>query len=167
MLKLSKLGYHAKTNLSAAVKGSEELALKILRNNRKKSVTLHYCSSSYKDNIQLRNRLRRRAKRYALPFDEITDDGLIVRARIIVKETKSLLRIKDALVNDFEIPEKLVSIDETNKMILTNWMLVKKYSSDLEKRFHHEISTIDIIHQYPLDNGMITYLDPIVEEENS
>ncbi len=167
LLKLSKLGYHTRSNLSAAVKGSEELALKILRNNRKKRVTLHYCSSSYKDNIQLRNRLRRRAKRYALPSDEITDDGLIVRAQIIVKEAKSLLNIKDALVNDFEIPEKLINIDEKNKMILTNWMLVKKHGSDLVKKFHHAISTIQIIHQYPHENGIITYLDPIFEEENN
>lgn len=167
LLKLNKLGYHTKTNLSAAVKGSEEIALRILRNNRRKRVTLHYCSSSYKDNIQLRNRLRRRAKRYALSFDEITDDGLIVRAQIIVKEAKFLLNIKDALINDFEIPEKLVNIHEKNKMILTNWMLAKKYSSDLVKRFHHEISAIHIIHQYPHENGIITYLDPIFEEENN
>ncbi|MCK5141776.1 MAG: hypothetical protein KAQ70_06250, partial [Candidatus Heimdallarchaeota archaeon] len=101
------------------------------------------------------------------PSDEITDDGLIVRAQIIVKEAKSLFNIKDVLVNDFKIPEKLVNIDEKNKMILTNWMLMKKHGSDLVKRFHHEISTIRIIHQYPLENGMITYLDPIFEKENS
>lgn len=162
---LSKLGYHAKTNFSAAVKGSEELAIKILKNNRRKRITLHYCSSSYKDNIQLRNRIRRRAKRYALSSDEITDDGLIVRARIIVNEAKSLLSIKDALINDFEIPEKLVNMDEKNKMILTNWLLAKKYSSDLVKKFHNEISAIHIIHQYPHENGIITFLDPIFEKE--
>ena len=162
---LSKLGYHTKTNLSAAVKGSEELAIKILNNNRRKRITLHYCSSSYKDNIQLRNRLRRRAKSYALSSDEITDDGLIVRARIIVNEAKSLLSIKDALINDFEIPEKLVNMDEKNKMILTNWLLAKKYSSDLVKKFHNEISAIHIIHQYPHENGIITFLDPIFEKE--
>ena len=167
MQNLSKLGYHTKTNLSAAVKGSEELALKILKNNRRKRVTLHYCSSSYKDNIQLRNRLRRRAKRYALPSDEITDDGLIVRARIIVNEVKSLLNIKDALINDFEIPEKLVNMDEKNKMILTNWLLAKKYAFNLVKKFHHEISAIHIIHQYPHENGIITYLNPIFEKENN
>lgn len=164
---LSKLGYHTKANLSAAVKGSEELAIKILKNNRRKRVTLHYCSSSYKDNIQLRNRLRRRAKHYALPSDEITDDGLIVRAQIIVKEAKSLLNIKKAMITEFEIPEKLVSVDETNKTILTNWMMAKKLGSDLVKRFNHEISAIYVIHQYPLENGIITYLDPIFEEENN
>jgi pyruvate formate-lyase activating enzyme-like uncharacterized protein len=164
---LSKLGYHTKANLSAAVKGSEELAIRILKNNRRKRVTLHYCSSSYKDNIQLRNRLRRRAKRFALLSDEITDDGLIVRAQIIVKEVKSLLNIKDVMIADFEIPEKLVNVDEKNEMILTNWLLAKKYGSSLVKRFHHELSAIYIIHQYPHENGMITYLDPIFEEENN
>ncbi|MHA1419668.1 MAG: radical SAM protein [Candidatus Heimdallarchaeaceae archaeon] len=163
---LSKLGYHTKSSISAAAGGSEELALKILRNNRRKRVTLHYCSSSYKDNVQLRNRLKRRVKNFALPSDEITDEGLIVRAQIIVKETKFLLNIKDALINDFKIPEKLVNTDEKNKMILTNWILAKKYGYDLVERFHHEISTIQIIHQYPLENGIITYLEPIFEEKN-
>ena len=84
-----------------------------------------------------------------------------------MKETKSLLNIKDAMIADFKIPEKLVNVDEKNKMLLTNWLLMKKYGSILVKRFYHEISAIHIIHQYPHENGMITYLDPIFEEENN
>jgi len=50
------------------VKGSEELALRVLgwasENTR---LNLHYCPSRLKDGVQLKNRLKRRARRVASP----------------------------------------------------------------------------------------------------
>jgi len=61
---LIKKGYNIKDDISAAVKGSQELANKIIDRVSKEDfkVGVHYCSSSFKDGIQLRNRIKRRAK---------------------------------------------------------------------------------------------------------
>ncbi|MEW6069200.1 MAG: radical SAM protein, partial [Candidatus Thermoplasmatota archaeon] len=58
---LNKIGYTIKNDISAAVKGSEKLAVEIMKELDVK-LQLHYCSSAFKDSVQLRNRIMRRAK---------------------------------------------------------------------------------------------------------
>lgn len=62
---LNNRGFTVKDDISAAVKGSQESALKIIKkvSNEDFKIGVHYCSSSFKDGIQLRNRIKRRAKK--------------------------------------------------------------------------------------------------------
>lgn len=60
-----------------AVEGSRKWAAGISRHP-----SVHFCSSRFKDSVQLRRRLIRIAKTTARTFDEITEDGTIVYGRI-------------------------------------------------------------------------------------
>ncbi|MGC9061090.1 MAG: radical SAM protein [Thermoplasmata archaeon] len=60
---LRRLKIREKGEVSSAAKGSEELALKLLKNFE--GYRVHYCSSAFKDAVQLRNRLLRRARHVA------------------------------------------------------------------------------------------------------
>ena len=68
---LQKRGLECGTT-SGAVKGSEEAALRRL--GRKRAVSMHYCSSRFKDSVQLRRRIKRRRARVARTTDIITDE---------------------------------------------------------------------------------------------
>lgn len=59
--------------LCNAIKGSTKWAGEI--NGHPK---VHYCTSTFKDSVQLRERLKRVARNSARPFDTITDDGTIM-----------------------------------------------------------------------------------------
>jgi len=59
------------------VLGSRAVAERVVRDLRLR-VPLHYCSSRFKDGVQLRQRLIRRAERTAPPFAERTVDGTVV-----------------------------------------------------------------------------------------
>ncbi|MBZ5723051.1 MAG: radical SAM protein, partial [Acidobacteriia bacterium] len=64
------LGFDVKDDISSAVKGSERLAWGLLRSDA--SVPLHYCSSSFKDGIQLRRRIMRRGRNVKRPHEILT-----------------------------------------------------------------------------------------------
>jgi uncharacterized protein len=69
-------GYVVDPRAGWGVRGSRAVADRLVR-ELKLSVPLHYCSSRFKDGVQLRQRLIRRAERVAAPFAERTSDGTL------------------------------------------------------------------------------------------
>ena len=66
-------GYEPADDLHNAIQGAREWADELCRHEK-----VHWCSSAFKDSVQLRERLKRIAENTARPFDEITPDGTIV-----------------------------------------------------------------------------------------
>ncbi|HTW54916.1 MAG TPA: radical SAM protein [Thermoplasmata archaeon] len=75
--KMLDRGYRTDAANGWGVRGSRAVAERIVREMRL-SVPVHYCSSRFKDGVQLRQRLRRRAERTAPPFAARTADGTVV-----------------------------------------------------------------------------------------
>ncbi len=77
-------GWGPRDDETQRVEGSRETAMHVLeawtqhRLETGSSFTVHFCSSPYKDAVQLMQRFRRRAERTARPFDMQTDEGTIV-----------------------------------------------------------------------------------------
>jgi len=161
---LDALGYRAKATSSAAVEGSESLAKLLLKKYKKSPITIHYCSAKYKDGVQLRNRLIRRAKNFAKKFDDITEEGLIVRGRIILKERDILPELLSNLQSSFEIGPEEIAIDQDNLTVFLNWEQAEIVADYLIEKYANQIKSIDIIHQYPYQKGIITYLNPLYED---
>jgi hypothetical protein len=122
--KLDERGYSLKDEASASVAGSEEVAIKILKKcgELDLNIGVHYCSSSFKDSIQLKNRIKRRAKSIARPYDVITEDGTILRGAIYTK--KSLKETEKFIRTTYNIPKMLIEIDEEKRRInIAAWVL--------------------------------------------
>ncbi len=141
--KLIERGFDVKDEISAAVLGSEEEAISIIEEMAKENLSLgiHYCSSSFKDAIQLRNRIKRRAKNVAKPFEIISDEGLLIKG-VIEVESKSFL---DMLRRRYEIPEDLIRFDlEKRRVEIAPWIL-EEIADDLAK----EKIKCYIVEEYP------------------
>jgi len=118
---LRKLGFDVKKedDVSSGVDGSERLALDLLRLETK--VPLHYCSAAFKDGIQLRRRIMRRAKRVKRPHEELTDDGTFI---IGIIETESPAATGAWLLNEFEIPGMYIWSDGSgDRLEVAPWIL--------------------------------------------
>jgi pyruvate formate-lyase activating enzyme-like uncharacterized protein len=81
-------GFKAKDDLSYAVKGSDPMAKALLRYVERKGLKLrvHYCTAKLKDKVQLSGRMKRRSSKASLPFDIVTEDGLLIRGAIYLPE---------------------------------------------------------------------------------
>ncbi len=81
---LYQRGYRIKHDLSAAVEQSQYTAYDIINTIAKTDIDIgiHYCSASFKDAIQLTNRMKRRAKNTAHSYDHITKEGTIIKGII-------------------------------------------------------------------------------------
>ncbi len=75
--KLRERGYRTDRRNGWGVRGSRAVAERVVREMRLR-VPVHYCSSRFKDGVQLRQRLLRRAERTAPSFAERTSDGTVV-----------------------------------------------------------------------------------------
>ena len=118
-------GYHVKNELSAAVLGSEKTAMKILyeMNSKNLNIGLHYCSVSFKDGIQLRNRIIRRANHTAKPYQEITPDGTLLFG-VIENTIDTLFKLNHELHNTHGIPKDMFMLNqEFNRIEIAGWIL--------------------------------------------
>ncbi len=116
---LRRVGYDVKTDISSAVRGSESLALRLLKSDA--AVPLHYCSSAFKDGVQLRRRIMRRGRNVMRPHEILTRDGTLVKGVI---ETDSMAATTAWLLKTFEIPGRLVWSDRTkDRLEIAPWIL--------------------------------------------
>jgi uncharacterized protein len=89
--KMHDRGYTLDPKNGWGVQGSRSLAERLVRDSRL-AVPIHYCSSRFKDGVQLRQRLLRQAERMAPSFAERTVDGTVVLGIIESRRARDLPR---------------------------------------------------------------------------
>ena len=72
-------GFKPKDELSYGTLGSQELAIILLDYAARKGLATHFCTAKLKDAVQLRNRIKLRAKHTALKTDIVTKEGTLIR----------------------------------------------------------------------------------------
>src|SRR5271157_1071328 len=143
---LKKRGYCLKDDVSNAAAGSEEMAheivLSIIANTR-------YCSSRFKDAVQLRERLKRTARIAARPFDEISADGTIIYGEIVGNITDALHHIKE-----MKVPRRMYK--KYDDRIDIAWWVLEGMKNSLGAG-----SQISIVERYPMENGLVVERIPL------
>ncbi len=89
-------GYRVDPRNGWGVRGSRAVAERVVRELRL-STPLHYCSSRFKDGVQLRRRLLRRAERTAPAFAERTPDGTVRLGIVEVPDGAGLAEVASAV----------------------------------------------------------------------
>lgn len=111
---LKERGFKLKENSIASVENSRESALHLIQKIvPKTSIKIHFCSIRAKDFYQLKNRYLRRAKNIKLPYEEITEEGLLLYGQI-EGDKKSLTQIYNILLSGLKIPSKFISFEKDN-----------------------------------------------------
>ncbi len=147
-----KRGYKKKSDVSSAVKGSQEMALKILKSDFK--VPIHYCSSSFKDGVQLRNRIKRRAQNTAKEGELITEEGTLIKGIILAENP---LEVLDELREYYEIPDSLMWYDPENDRIEIALAVLEEICDEIDYECYgiEEYPTADRleVERWPVKDG--------------
>jgi len=149
--KLNKKGYMVKDDISAAVNGSQETANSVLNLISKEDfdIGVHYCSSSFKDGIQLKNRIIRRAKNIAKDYEIISNEGTILKG-IVYSQDRSLENIYKKLTQDFKIENKYIFINSKKRRIeIAAWIL-----EDISKKLKKQGLECFLVEEYPTADAL-------------
>jgi pyruvate formate-lyase activating enzyme-like uncharacterized protein len=138
---LRKHGFDVKNDISAGVAGSEEVAVKLVEHADERSFDMgvHYCSASFKDAIQLRKRILRRAKNTRRPLDVVTDEGMFIRGVIETHEPDILIK---ELKQKFKISPKLIEHDHAKSRIQVAAWILDEIAGEIEEDCY-------IVEEYP------------------
>jgi len=141
-------GYEFDENTVASARGSEEISIAFLEwasNNL--SINIHYCPISLKDGAQFKNRMYRTATMIKEPHEIVTEDGLLLKGIIKWNEKKEKELILDLIKENFEIPEELVTINDSIQRIEIHWVILDE-SYELFKENNLESGIIQDLPDY-------------------
>lgn len=130
--RMRDMGYSL-VGISMAVEGSRQLAWEAIRevegNNPESRTVFHFCSSVYKDSVQMRNRLKRTAKNVHRPYEMVTGDGTILRG---VVESDDPEAVRDLMRDRLGVPDDMVSF-QGDLIHIAPWIL-EEIHTDIEGR---------------------------------
>ncbi|HDP97396.1 MAG TPA: radical SAM protein [Euryarchaeota archaeon] len=125
---LRKRGLGVRDDVSSAVKGSERLAIELIRDGPR-NVPIHYCSSSFKDGVQLRRRIMRRARNVRRALDILTEDGTLLFGVIEGSDPEF---VAEELKKRYPVPRYLLSVNRVkNRVEIASWIL-EEIGAELE-----------------------------------
>lgn len=139
---MKRRGYQLKDEISSAVKDSEDVALALIEKHSDRRI--HYCSSSFKDGIQLRRRLIRRAENTASEYEIVTEDGTILKGLLYADD---LHEASERLKNEFDVPDILMFMNEDSGYIETAPWILREIHDELPYECY-------IVEVYPTADGL-------------
>lgn len=148
---LYQKGFSMKNDLSAAVKQSQETAYSIINDVAKNelNIGIHYCSASFKDAIQLTNRMKRRAHHIAHSFDHISPEGTIIKG-IIDHVNKKNVNTLISILTSKQIDTKQYQYNQTKKRLEINPIILEEIAKELS----HKGYSCFIIEEYPTADAL-------------
>jgi pyruvate formate-lyase activating enzyme-like uncharacterized protein len=159
---LKERGFQLKKGSIASVNNSYESALNLIEKiSSKVSLKIHFCSIRTKDYYQLKNRYLRRAKNIKLPFEVITEEGLLIFAQIEGKE-EDLKRLNLEILSEFKIRQNLISFDKEH-LQLPFYVALNQDFLDLLVKYDLKGYIVEITPFRNPKNQQITEKTPIEE----
>ncbi|MCL1984147.1 MAG: radical SAM protein, partial [Methanomassiliicoccaceae archaeon] len=146
---MSAKRYELKDDISSAILGSAELGKRIIK--RFPNANIRFCSSAFKDSVQLRKRLIRTAEKNAREFDVVTKDGTVI---VGIVHADDVEKAAELLRSEYEIPDGLMFADPVKKRIETAAWILEDISEELPYKCY-------VIEEYPTSDRLEVERTPL------
>ncbi len=141
---LKNRGYQLKKGSIASVVNSYEVAIDLMKDlSNKVSIKMHFCLIHSKDYYQLKNRYLRRAKNIKLPFEVITEEGLLMFAQIEGNKD-DLEKFSNILLTEMKINKNLILFNG-NDIKLPLYLSIDNQIISLFERFQLKGYIVEMI----------------------
>ena len=140
---MRRRGFELADGVHNAVKGARAWADELCRHEK-----VHWCSSAFKDSVQLRERLKRIAHNTARSFDEITDDGTVVYG-VVEPRVGTMAACTELCRNEFGEESFAANVDHID---MAWWILAHLAESLPGKKY--------IVERYP-NGGLVVEVTPL------
>jgi pyruvate formate-lyase activating enzyme-like uncharacterized protein len=107
--RLRERGHEVEDDVTSKAKGSAEVAREVMKAASDRGTAVHFCSSPFKDAIQLRARLRRRAEQTAGDHEVVTEDATVLRG-ILDPGDGDPHAVAEALQAELDVPPDLLVV---------------------------------------------------------
>ena len=155
---------------SASIEGSAEVAREVIdwATKNLSRLSVHFCSASYKDGVQMRNRLERRLQQTIREFEERDEDDSLLVLGIIRAvhgselDEDQLQIIHQILHHQLGIPTDMLNIDTIRMRIeIAPWILDE--NADAVKTSLEDIGPLEIgiAYEYPSWDRLQTMFEPV------
>ncbi len=154
---LKKQGFDILPNSLSSIKGSSTLASHILDWAATHSkLNVHYCPASSKDTVQLRNRFIKRAKNVRRPYEEVSEEGLLIKGAILNLPIEEAKKIRHELLSQLEIPPQMIEVNSRFQRL--------EFRSEDSSQIAHYLSgkySVGILEEHPTDTRLQTSFSPL------
>ena len=141
---LKSRGYQLKKGSIASVVNSHEVAIDLMKDlSNKVSIKMHFCLIRSKDYYQLKNRYLRRAKNIKLPFEVITEEGLLMFAQIEGNKD-DLEKFSNILLTEMKLNKNLILFNG-NDIKLPLYLSIDNQIISLFERFQLKGYIVEMI----------------------
>ena len=133
------------------------MATPLLNYARKKGLSGHFCTAQLKDSVQMRQRLIIRAANTALPFDEQTKEGLLLRGVLYVP----------ALVPGFGYKEKIRAADKGSilpQLVHFEQLLMKRSPIIVDEKKLRLIAPVAFVRKHASQLKKMGLVPAVIEE---
>ena len=157
---LKKRGFNLKEGTLASVENSSIFAEELIKKiGPRVSIKIHFCSIIAKDYFQLKNRYYRRALSIKRPYEDITDEGLLIFAEI-EGTIESIEIFGDILKKEYNLGPPLISLMKNKIQLPVAMTLNDEFLKRLEK-FMLNCNIIEILPFREEEYKQITESTPI------
>lgn len=144
---LRSMGLRARNDGCGAT-GSEEIARACFM---VPGLHVHYCSSRFKDAVQLKERFLRRAARVARPFEMVTEDGTILCGTVVPIVIQPVLE----RLQELGVPEDMYCL-KGDTIEIAAWIL-----EEICEELKYLGSIVAVEERYPLTGGLVVERIPL------
>ncbi len=149
---LLRLGFKVKDESYAAM-GSYETAQAVLEKSR---MNIHLCTSRYKDAVQLRGRLLRISNNTAREYEEISEEGLLLKGVVMPVKHSSLGSLRRSIIRRYSVPPELIRVDSGKNRLETTMEIASFLADEL-----HGEAKCYLIEEYPTYGRLETEVIPL------